>query len=222
MYAQVSAAVLGIRADPRRLAQSRGPRRSRSRRDRSRRRRFRAATRVRSRGSELGGRPGDRGGPTARRERRCRRAAETAATARQAAVSEHAERRGPELAEEDGGGRGAGDGRGRGHRETRHQDIPEAVSPGENRRGRRGAVQPDQHGRGPQGRHGQHRVRAGRYGGSGRGRRGHIPTGAGHTARGLKRTTRAYHVQNRAIFSAAILHGRLVSNNNDNRFRTHK
>jgi len=110
LYAQVSAAVLGIRADVRRLARSR---RNRKRNWISSRRRHDRTAAQRIRGRELGQRPSDRGrrpgGPIGSRGRGRRPVPEVAAGAGQAAAPEHAERRRTELAEEDGsGGGGAG------------------------------------------------------------------------------------------------------------------
>lgn len=156
MYAQVWVAVLGIRADLRRLARSRVPRRSPIRRGQGRDRHRAVVVRARSRRGAPGRRLGDRGRRTARNRRRHHGRREEAAIARQTGVSKHAERRRTELAEENRREQGRGRGGGGRDLETRHQDIPKAVGPGEGRRGRRGPVQPDKHGRGAQGRHGQH------------------------------------------------------------------
>lgn len=138
MYAQVWAAVLGIRADPRRLARSRVPRRSPIRRGRGRDRHRAVVVRPRSRGGALGRRSSDRGRQTARNRRRRPGRREEASIARQTGVPEHAERRRAELAEENGREQG----RGR-DLQTGHQDIPEAVGQGQGRRGRRGPIEPD-------------------------------------------------------------------------------
>lgn len=158
MYAQVSAAVLGIRADLRRLAQRHGPGRrrdSRSPREGRSRHRHRAAVPVRSRRGERGRRRSDRGrwttGTAGRQRRRSRQPVTKAAQAdRQTAASEHAERRGTELAEkDDGGGNVDGGTTGRGgasqerHREARDQNIPETIGQGEGRCRWCGPVQPD-------------------------------------------------------------------------------
>jgi len=174
LYAQVSAAVLGIRADVRRLAQIH--------RDRnwnwiSRRRHRPAAAVQRIRGRERGHRPSDRGRrrgeptgsqrrgkPTGSQRSGHRPGPEATAGAGQTAALEHAERRRTELAEENDSGVGVGSGRsagagaagerlfrGRRHCESGYQNIPETVGQGEGRRRRRSPFEPDQHGRGSQG-----------------------------------------------------------------------
>lgn len=145
------------------MARSRVPRRgpirrstigrSPIRRGRGRDRHRAVVVRARSRRGELGRRPSDRGRQTARNRRRCHGRREEAAIARETGVSKHAERRRTELAEENRREQGRGRDR---DLETRHQNIPKAFGQGQGWGGRRGPVQPDKHGRGAQGGHGQH------------------------------------------------------------------